>query len=770
MQNQPQCYIDTDGRVACDAGGQMQNPEATFVAAPVTMAAQSPQTSGYVTARPVAPPVCCVHILTEALAGISASSPMAGRIDCPDQPEIHEKDVTVIGVEPDGNNGMIATILMKKYQGGAAGGSASASFQAANPITAIRATEVEVCFDLDTGTIVGGRYDGVQPVEGSWSLMPDGESVFLDIGGDNSATIPVCPKPPIKLQVCTLGPQDDEPVPCCLVDSGRAGGTPIVECDDPSHPLHGLPADDPLVKRHTLQLCPPPPQIPPCCVELGSFDGKNARLVCEDTAHVAHHKPLDVEVSPDGMTAAIMIGDHAVEIPICETEDVPEEIPCCVRDGLLFCPDAPEFHGRPYEEVMGDPRLGSARLLPCDDIPPPTTIPQDCCVRLDNGRAFMVCSDVGSPWNGYELKASEFQCDEQAGQCTIVLEVPGQSNIFTAVFPLCPPGEEQLPPDCCYDVATGTLVCSDTSSDWHGLKVNLIDMQGGLPNDAGSVAVAHPKLGSAPITLPVCERPVPDDCCFEPANTPVPGATGVLRCPTTPELDGMDAVLTDYNTMPDGSPIGTVTYLGGSSRMPLCAQPPEECPECVPPYFCCVNLDTNTFVCPANKQRHGQPASVASVTQVDGATWVVLSDGQRVPGCGMGCPAPEPCKPPGLVPEPEPGCPPSSGIPQDPPDVPGTPPGTPPPCPQPSTGIPQDPPGMPGPQPGTPPPCPQPSTGIPQEPPAMPGEQPGSPPPCPQESSGIPQEPPAMPGEGPGTPPPCPPNGGGGFPTTGPFQ
>ncbi len=760
MQNQPQCYIDTDGRVACDTGGHMQNPAATLVASPVeasvappssTAAPQSPQASGFVTARPVQPPACCVHIQTEDLTGVSASSPRAGRLDCPDSPEYHEKDVTVIAVEPDGNNGMIATVLLKAYRGPGASASASSSFSAANPIaSAVAARTQDVCFDLDRGMIIGGRYHGVQPHPGGWNLLPDGESVFIDIGGDNNATIPVCPTPPVKFPVCTVGPQDDEPVPCCLVDSGRAGGAPVVECEDPSHPLHGLSADSDIVKRHTLQLCPPPPDIPPCCVELGNFDGKNARLVCEDEAHVAHHKPLDVEVSPDGMTAAIKVGDYSVEVPVCETTDVPEEVPCCVRDGLLFCPDAPQYHGRPYEEVMST----GVQLLPCEDIPPPTNVPQDCCVRLEGGTAVFVCSDTSSPWHGYELNPNEFQCDEASGQCSVALQVPGQSNLFTAVFPLCPPGVEDVPPDCCYDVATGTLVCTDTASEWHGLKVSLINMQG------GSVMVAHPKFGSAPVQFPICEVPVPEDCCFEPAAEPVEGATGVLRC-TSGELDGRDAVLTDYNTMPDGSVIVTVSFLGGSARMPLCAQPPEDCPDCPPPYFCCVNLDTGTFVCPANKARHGQPANVANVVDVGGAPWAVLTDGQRVPGCGSGCPSPEPCKPPGLVPQPDPGCEPETGIPQTPPSIPGPQPGTPPPCPQTSTGVPQTPPSMPGPQPGTPPPCPEQGSGVPQNPPSMPGPQPGTPPPCPQQSSGVPQGPPSMPGPQPGTPPPCAQEGSG---------
>ncbi len=691
MQAEPQCYIDTDGRVACDAGGTMQNPNPA--PAPSPGAAAQPQR---LTARPARAPECCVHILSNDVTAISPQNPGRGRIDCPERPSIHESEVAVVELTPDGSGGMIATLM--PAQGGNGGG-------------------------------------GVTPHGTITARVANASAGF-------------------RLPVCTVGPQDKEPVPCCLV--GGEAGEPIVQCDDTSHPLHGQPASVAIAKGHTLELCPPPVEIPPCCVELGDFEGKNARLVCEDENHAGHLRPVDVEVSPDGTSAAIKVGDHRIEIPVCITETTPEEIPCCVRDGVLVCPGT-AWHGMNYEDVMS---RHDVQLLPCEDIVPPVQVPPDCCVRIDNGRAFLVCS-VDSPWNGYELKPDEYQCQAENGQeiCQVVLRVPGESNLITGTFPVCDEGLEPVPTDCCYDVATGTLVCSDTSSSWHGVKVSLVDMQGGP--GAGSVMVAHPLLGSQPIVVPVCEAPTPGDCCFEPSNSAKEGAMGRLICQSDPALNGMEAILTNLNQMPDGSMIGTVSFPGGSARMPLCRKPPEECPDCPPPYFCCVNLDTKLFVCPANEQRHGRPADIQSVEQIDGSPWAVLASGQRIPACGLTCPAPEPCRPPGIIPKvPENGCPPEPGIPQGRPDIPNEGPGTPPQCPQNGTPVPAGPPDAPTPAPGTPPQCPQNGTPIPAAPPNVPSPGPGTPPQCPQTGTPIPQGPPGAPNEGPGTPA-CPPGSGG---------
>jgi hypothetical protein len=573
-------------------------------------------------------PDCCVHIKTNTLTSITPQNPKPGRIDCPETSEWHERDVTVVGVQSDGKGGMLARVVFQKMPGQGA--------------------------QIPGDTIVARQTNALI----SPSMIP----------------------------VCTGGPQDKPPIPCCL-GYGPDGRSLVVICDDPSHPMHRRPADSAISMGYTLEMCPPPPKVPPCCVELGNFSGKNGRLICEDEAHPAHGAAIDVDVSPDG-TSAVFKGtikgtDYVLEIPTCVITDEPEEVPCCVRRGVLECPGT-QYHGMPYSVFQK--QHSAARLLPCPETPPPAP-PPDCCVKREGNRAFLVCS--GGPWNGYQLKPTEFQCHDtpQGERCSIALQIPGQSNIHTAILPVCPePPPEKVPPDCCFDVATGRLVCSDTSSEFHNLQVSLVDLQGGLPHNNGYALVSHPRLGSTPARFPVCDVPVPPECCFEPTNNVASGSKGKLVCPGT-ELHGALGTITALTPMPDGSMLATVAYLGGASRMKLCAPPPEECPPHEPPYFCCVNLDTGLFVCPANDARHGKRADVKEVIDIGGSPWAVLANGQRMPGCGIKCPAPEPCCPPIEIPE---------GTPLDTPPGPPVPPCPPgePPLPQPNGGT-NTPPGPP---------------------------------------------------------------------------
>jgi hypothetical protein len=592
-------------------------------------------------------------------------------------------------------------------------------------------------------------------------VQPDGKgglvAVWIIPGKTNRTQWPVC----------TIGDQGRDPVPCCIIEVPNKGR--FVKCDDQNHPLHGKPAAEAIAEGFTLELCPPPAELPPCCVELGHYekDGKvyTGRLVCDDPSRPAHGMLVMAEALPDGMYARVIaeVGDRRIQVrlPLCEEEDVPEEIPCCVRDGKLYCPDHPDYHGMPYVEFQ---QLHGKRLDDCPEIPPsPELLPPDCCVQLDeNGQnPILVCSDPSNPWHGYALNEGEYNCNIPEGWCGVLLTAPdGRQAKFK--MPLCPPPKpEPVPPDCCYDVATGTLICKgDPDSEWNGLKVSLEQLVSGPPMMA---MVSHAKLGSAPVRFPVCEEAPPADCCFDPGPAET-GAQGTLVCPGNPELNGKPATLVDLNIV-NGQPLATVAWAGGGARMPLCCPPAtDRPPECPPPYMCCVNIDNGTYVCPANEALHGQPAAVAGVVEVSGMPFVKLADGTVVPACGSQCPAPEPCPDcpgGGTVPGPGDPCDPVTGIPMT---TPGTPQGgaipTQPPCPMPTGGIPQSAPGAPtGSVPIEPPCIPQARTGggIPQSAPTPPqGTVPGGGMPCAPGGQPVPQSaPPAPQGTVP-TSPGCP--------------
>ena len=79
-------------------------------------------------------------------------------------------------------------------------GQAGAGQQA---FTSIVPIEIESCFDVDLGMIVGGYLDGVSPHPGSVVLYTDDdgyERAAIDVAGDAQADLPVCyeePPPPV---------------------------------------------------------------------------------------------------------------------------------------------------------------------------------------------------------------------------------------------------------------------------------------------------------------------------------------------------------------------------------------------------------------------------------------------------------------------------------------------------------------------------------------------------------------------------------------------
>lgn len=639
------CFIDSDGRVACaetQENPMHQNPDATLQAASraasdrTLQAAASPRTT--LQAAPLngggapspAPPTapagptfdemlararplpegCCVHVLTDSLDSISMTTPADGKVDCPAVAELDGVDVKVLGVGGDGNGGMLAVF----------------------------------------GTVPGP---------------------------DEPVGVTAAPRQIFAAPICSAGTQEEEPVRCCI------GNDRTLMCfdedgnPDPSNPLNGLDAEDAVARGLTLQLCEQPPaEIEGCCFELMGPPDQNgramARVVCDDPerAEGLDGAEIEVRVSQDGTTASYQLTDsYSLELPICVTTEIPEEVPCCVEDGILVCRDpdgnvVSELDGKTVEEAAA---MGLT-VEPCpQETTPQEPPPPDCCVKaLPDGGMILVCKPVmtpngpmESPWNGYELLPAEFTVAEDGSAVKVLLTGP-DGNRMQFVFPMCP--TEKTPPDLCYDAATGKVKSS--SADFDGREPSLVDIVSQGPDGPMFALIELEGLGDGrgPVRVPLCpEEPVPLECCFKPNNDGTPNGTLVCKDDmgqSTSEFDGVPAILMDANQMPDGTPIVTVSFEGGTARMPICEAPKEDC------FFCCVNLDTGTLVCPGVPEMDGQAAAIVEVFEYQGRPFARLRGGRVVPTCGVQCPPPRvcpECPEPGECPEPPPcpECPPA---------------------------------------------------------------------------------------------------------------
>ena len=269
---------------------------------------------------------------------------------------------------------------------------------------------------------------------------------------------------------------------------------------------------------------------------------------------------------------------------------------------------------------------------------------EGCCVMLGdfseydeefdtevNYNGMVVCDDTSNPLHNTPVIGSE--TNDGTG---FTFSTGGDEMPIT--LPLC----EQPPPlECCYDTATGLLICEDGTT----LEVSLLDLSVDNADGKTYARVEHPNLPNGAGTFPVCEEEVPPDCCFD-------GNSSTLVCEDG-ELTGMPAGVISERMTSDGRRLVVVAWEGGQAEMELCT---EECP----PAFCCVNLDTSppTFVCPGEPSLHGTPADVVDVVSNNGYNMAQLSDGTTVPVCGAQCPPPQLCPecPPGQWMSPDKQC------------------------------------------------------------------------------------------------------------------
>lgn len=450
-----------------------------------------------------------------------------------------------------------------------------------------------------------------------------------------------------------IGPETPTPPGACCINQD----TQQIECADTAHPMHGASVismvesapglytvewaqpGGPTRGTH-LQLCEVPDEGMECCVDLQAL-----QIVCPDTNHPWHGVSVQsAQVGDDGLADVAFIAPDgtmmAVRLPPCETP----EGDCCYDaiNGVILCSDPNHpLHNQPAH-MSGEAENGqvyvcghfdqSVSALQCLRLPlcPDRS---ECC--YDAVAKVLVCD--GHPADGQSPTVHKEGTDE-AGNPYVIVTHPALNNGTRTLVYLCP---DEVPSDCCYDMATGLLVCP--GSPYDGLEVSLEYTTDIKPDGTYDVGVSHPDLPGGAAVFSICPQDTPGDCCYD-------GNTGRLVCPGG-ELDGTQAGVVATFTGPDGRTWVSVAWPGGGARVPLCT---EECP----PSFCCVNLDTGLFLCPGDPTRNGQAAPVQDYVTQNGFNFAQLADGTLVPVCGRECPPPELCPecPPGMWMTPDKEC------------------------------------------------------------------------------------------------------------------
>lgn len=345
--------------------------------------------------------------------------------------------------------------------------------------------------------------------------------------------------------------------------------------------------------------------------------------------------------------------------PICPDDPggrltIPEVRPdegCCVdeRTGLITCTRGAAssyMHGRTvplstvtcFEDASGrwcEIHTGDNQFLfrscpqPPDLIPPPPPPPDlsGCCIDPQTGIISCPGGTDQFYMHGRQIPAGQFTC--QNGTCQIFGAGIGEGDM---VLPACPTPPDLIPPpgtppQCCYDVASGTLRCN--GGEWDGLAVSLLAMQPQADGSILAIVMSEQLRPNSTMAFPICDDPVVE-CCYDPT-------TETLVCPGS-DLDGTAAGIVVSWADASGQIYVWAVWNGGGARMPLCPGTTE-----CPPMFCCINLQTFELVCPGRPELNGTKGDVVDFVQEDGFTWGIMADGTRIPICGQRCPPPQLC-------------------------------------------------------------------------------------------------------------------------------
>lgn len=268
-----------------------------------------------------------------------------------------------------------------------------------------------------------------------------------------------------------------------------------------------------------------------CCVKVLGDD--SGQLVCPGSAYDLLIVKVVTFEDMDGIQIASVshpdIPGGGVRIPVCEPiDETPEERPCCIEEstGMIVCPEGIDFplEGKviPLEFLTFVTEPDGSRLarMRCGDVLDIAPSARAADPALD--AMWSICEDLG----GYVFPVCEKAptwLEEERPPPSIPPERPP---------PSIPP---KVPDICCYDPATGTLVCEGTK--YHGMPVDVVAeaIVGGKP----IVSVESDRLPGGGARLPLCPPPVdipklPPPVAEDPPQPSLP--------PPRPPADGCETV------------------------------------------------------------------------------------------------------------------------------------------------------------------------------------------------------------------------------------
>lgn len=315
-----------------------------------------------------------------------------------------------------------------------------------------------------------------------------------------------------------------------------------------------------------------------CCVRI--LGDESGQLVCPGSAYDLLVVKIVTFANVGGIQIASVehpdLPGGGVRLPVCEPiDEEPDERPCCIEEetGLIVCPQGMEFPlaGKrvPLEYLEFADNVDGMRVarLRCGDISeiPPSERAADSTLDA----MYQVCEELG----GYIFPV----CTQKPPSKRPPKRRPKPPK--TTPRPIPPP--PKFPDICCYDPATGTLVCEGTP--YHGLAVEVVTeaVVGGKP----IVSVAHSSIPGGGARVPLCPPPrdiprvPPADCCVVESSA---GLT--LMCdPTDHPWNGKN--VTNFGQCID-TPNGRVCVLNWEDEygthtieVPICPPPPEKIPK-----------------------------------------------------------------------------------------------------------------------------------------------------------------------------------------------
>lgn len=234
-----------------------------------------------------------------------------------------------------------------------------------------------------------------------------------------------------------------------------------------------------------------------CCVRI--LGDESGQIVCPGSSYDLLIVKVVAFANIHGIQIASIehpdLPGGGARLPVCEPmNEEPDERPCCIEEatGRLVCPEGLNhpLDGKKiplqYLEFADDADGSRVARLRCGDLE-----------KLD------LPSVAADP----TLRAMRQICEELGGYIF---------PVCSGVAPRLPPKKiPRLPDVCCYDPASGTLVCEGTA--YHGIPVEVVTET--VIGGKLIVSVAHESLPGGGMRIPICaprpEIPIPPpvECC-----------------------------------------------------------------------------------------------------------------------------------------------------------------------------------------------------------------------------------------------------------------